>query len=541
MAVSKNSSTSKRKRKQLNVSNRELRALVPEAWELLTEFDSGERLFRFGNAVVRVDEDEKGNPIPSILDKEKLRYELFQAVDCVAFKKENNQWVSYPEIPPYSLINGMLATPQSKIELPVLEQITRTPQFDSKGNLVCKPGYWKPGGMLYKPPKGFKLPQVSLKPTGKDIQQAIAFIDDWLEGFPFVSEAEKTNFLSLPLEQFARGLIDGPLPIHAIEKPKEGTGSTLLVEMVSIVLSNSILPTTTAPENETNWKSLILSILMNGLPLTIIDNVKSLTSPTLASVVTVQMHQDKILHTNRMAAVPIRCSWVVTGNNPTYSNEIRRRIVRTRMDAKSSSPWIGRKFKHKESEWTKDNRTTLVRAFITLIQAWIAKGKPMAKSKDDPYIGKYEAWSQVIGGIFKACGIKGFLTNMDDFYSEAQTEDSEILPFVDAWWEQEKSNPVTAADLYESVYRSSDIILDLGTGDDKSRRVKLGKLLADLKDHQYPISPKLIVTVILDGVSHNARRYKLIEVSGEKGRVGEDQNKYPHEESENCIGGDLIN
>ncbi|MFP5265203.1 MAG: hypothetical protein ACLGJB_25220 [Blastocatellia bacterium] len=199
MTISKNSSARKRKRKQLNVRDRDLRALVPEAWKLLSEFDSGERLFRFGNSVVRIDEDEKGNPIPSILDKEKLRYELCQAVDCVAFKEENKQWVSYPDIPPDSLINGMLSAPLNKIGLPVLEQVIQTPQFDCDGRLVCQPGYWKLGRVLYKPPKGFNLPKVSLKPTKRDIQQAILLIDDWLEGFPFVSEAEKTNFLSLPL------------------------------------------------------------------------------------------------------------------------------------------------------------------------------------------------------------------------------------------------------------------------------------------------------------------------------------------------------
>lgn len=302
------------------------------------------------------------------------------------------------------------------------------------------------------------------------------------------------------------------MPIHAIEKPKEGTGSTLLVELVSIVVSNNILPAITAPENETNWKSLIVSILMKGLPVTIIDNVKMLMSPTLASVVTVETHQEKIMHTNRMAVVPVRCSWVMTGNNPAYSNEIRRRIVRSRMDAKSHKPWTARKFKHEEPAWTRRNRDNLVWAFLTLIQAWIAKGKPLVNGKDDPYIGKYEVWSRVIGGIFKVCGIKGFLTNMEEFYGEAQTEDSEILPFVDAWWEEKKSIPVTAAELYEDVYRSRDVVLELGTGDDTSRKVRLGKLLADLKDRQYPISPKLIVSVVLEGVSHNAKRYKLVPV-----------------------------
>jgi putative DNA primase/helicase len=406
----------------------------------------------------------------------------------------------------------MLSTPLGRVDLPILEQIIQTPQFDARGKLIRVAGYYKSARVLYKPPRGFKLPRVDAKPNSEQIQQAIALIDDWLAGFPFVSESDKTNFLSLVLEQFARGLIAGPLPVHAIEKPKEGTGSTLLVELVSIVVANNILPATTAPESETNWKSLILSLLMKAFPITILDNIKVLASPSFASVVTVDAHQERIMHANRMAVVPVRCSWVLTGNNPKYSNEIRRRIVRSRIDAKSPTPWIDREFKHQEPMWTTQNRGKLVWAFLTLIQAWIAAGKPLADGKDDPYIGKYEVWSRVMGGIFKVCGIKGFLANLQEFYGAAETEDSEILPFIDAWWDKEKGNPVTTADLYERVCRSNDIVLDLGLGDDRNRKVRLGKLLADLKDNQYQISPTVTVTVALAGVSHNAKCYKLISV-----------------------------
>ena len=486
---------------------------MPEAWQCLADFDDGERLFRFGNSAVRVEADEQGNPIPVVLDKEKLRYELCQAVDCVSFKEDaKGKWTSNPEIPPDSLLNGMLSTPLDKIKLPILEQIIQTPQFDAKGNLVDTPGYWKPGRLLYRPSRRFKLSPVNSSPTSEEIQQAIEQIYDWIEGFPFVSDADRTNFISLVLEQFARGFIHGPLPIHAIEKPKEGTGSTLLVELVSIVVTSNILPTTTAPESETSWKSLLISLLMKALAVTIIDNIKLLASPSLASVVTVETHQERTLHTNRMANVPVRCSWVVTGNNPKYSNEIRRRIVRTRLDAKSPTPWLKRKFKHEEPAWTMRNRSTLIWAFLTLIQAWIAAGKPLADGKDEPYIGKYETWSRVMGGIFKVCGIDGFLENLSEFYAEADTEDSEILPFIDTWWEIEKSRPVTASDLFDNVCYRGDVVIDLGPGDDKSRKVRLGRLLADLRDHQYQLGPKLIVTVAFDGVSHHAKRYKLVAV-----------------------------
>ncbi len=419
----------------------------------------------------------------------------------------------------------MLSTPLNETGLPILEQITRTPQFDAQGKLIDRPGYAQSARVLYRPSSNFKLPPVNPKLAKGQVTKAIDLIDSWLEGFPFVSdsnEAEKVNFLSLPLERFARGLISGPLPIHLIEKPTPGTGGTLLVELASIVLTGGIFPAATVPETETNWQSKLLSMLMAGPAMAIFDNVKSLTSPTLASVTTLETYQDKILHTNKMGVVPVRCSWIVTGNNVALSGEIRRRIARSRMDAKSPTPHIGRTFQHEEPRWTIENRGKLAWAFLTLIQAWIAEGKPLANSKEDPYLGKYPAWSAVVGGIFKVCGIKGFLGNLKEFYGEAQTEDDEIVPFIAAWWAAEKGKSVTAAELYESVYRAGDAVLDLGMGDEQGRKVRLGKLLADLKDRQYEIGDHpFIVTVVLDGVLHNAKRYRLNEITTEQGATGQ--------------------
>ena len=40
-----------------------------------------------------------------------------------------------------------------------------------------------------------------------------------------------------------------------------------------------------------------------------------------------------------MARLPIRCVWIATGNNPEFSNEMARRLVRIRLDANVERPW----------------------------------------------------------------------------------------------------------------------------------------------------------------------------------------------------------
>jgi hypothetical protein len=71
------------------------------------------------------------------------------------------------------------------------------------------------------------------------------------------------------------------------------------------------------------------------------------------------------------------CSWLVTANNPVFSREIARRVVRTRLDAKVDRPWERKGFRHANLlAWVREHRGEIVAAVLILVQAWVAAGKP---------------------------------------------------------------------------------------------------------------------------------------------------------------------
>src|SRR4029434_2922310 len=76
------------------------------------------------------------------------------------------------------------------------------------------------------------------------------------------------------------------------------------------------------------------------------------------------------------------------------------------------------------------HRSELVWAALTLIQAWIAAGKP----EGEIVLGMFEDWSQVMGGILSVAGIPGFLANLHEFYDESDTEGTAWRAFAAAWW-----------------------------------------------------------------------------------------------------------
>jgi len=179
-----------------------------------------------------------------------------------------------------------------------------------------------------------------------------------------------------------------------------------------------------------------------------------------------------------MVSVPVRCSWVVTANNPTYSTEMARRTVRTRIDPKVDRPQDREGFRHPELlGWVDDNRGELIWAFCTLVRSWVAAGKPKFSGKA---LGSFERWSHVVGGILELAGIGGFLANQSTFYDVADAETAVWRSFVLAWWEKHQDKEVGTADLFPLTLNVDG--LDLGNGQERSQKTRFGKLLGSQRD-----------------------------------------------------------
>ena len=88
---------------------------------------------------------------------------------------------------------------------------------------------------------------------------------------------------------------------------------------------------------------------------------------------------------SEIARSPIRCLWIATGNNPEFSNEIARRLVRIRLDPNVERPAQRSGFRHPDlMAWVRANRARLVAACLTLCQAWIAAGRPQGGRASAP-------------------------------------------------------------------------------------------------------------------------------------------------------------
>jgi hypothetical protein len=324
-------------------------------------------VFRYGGVPAWVEKGDDGDPFAQILTPDHLRHQLARAmVWYVPNQKGRRRRV----LPPMPVVKDILVTPN--LPLPILERIVEAPVFGPDGVLQTDPGYHAGSRTLYIPRPGFRLPPVPDEPSFEDVTLARSFLEEVL-GFPFVSDADKAHAIAFSLLPYVRSLIDGPTPLHLFEKPTPGTGATLLVEVLAYPATGCSVAAMSEGRDDEEYRKRLTSKLLLSPSFILIDNVRRpIDSAALAALLTSTIWEDRLLRHSQMVRLPVRCAWAATGNNPSLSNEIARRTVRIRMDAKSERPWLRTHFRHPDlRRWTANHRAELL--FCVLIDQSRAK------------------------------------------------------------------------------------------------------------------------------------------------------------------------
>lgn len=453
--------------------------VAAQAWAALLAANEPPSHFLYAGGMARVERDEEGLPFIRPVTEDRLGYHLAR---CAQWTARNEKGELLPARPPLWAVKDLLSRPDKP--LPVLSRLVAAPVLGPDGSIQTEPGYHPGSRTFYAPAEGFTVPPVSPRPTVAEVAHARGLLlDELLGDFPFVDQADRAHALSLALLLFVRALIPGPTPLHLLEKPTPGTGASLLVDVLLFLALGHSVPTMTEARDGDEMRKRITSRLRSGAQAINIDNLRRrLDSEALSAAITSVTWEDRILGQTETVRIPIQCAWVATGNNPALSNEMVRRTIRVRMDAKTDRPWMRTEFRHPDlRSWVQENRGRLVWAALTLASAWVAAGRPAFRGKP---LGSFEAWSKVMGGILEVAGIPGFLENTEQFYEEADAEGASWRNFVLSWWETHGGDEVGVADLW-AIATQCDPAIDLGDGGERSQRTRLGKALGFIRDRHF--------------------------------------------------------
>ena len=411
------------------------------------------------------------------------------------------------DFPPAPLLTSFPAR-ASWPGLPSLKSVVTYPVFGPGWTLNASPGY-HPSSFIYCDLAQLVMPPVSSRPSVEEVDAARELIvTDLFGDFPFVDQASRANAVAMLILPVIRHAIDGPTPLAIIDAPAQGTGKSLLAEVATLATIGEIPEAVSPDMSDEEWNKFLLAELIAGQPIIYLDNAnKKVDSGSLASALTAKWKRGRVLGESTIARARVCVSWLLTGNNIEVSGEIARRVYWIRIDRGIENPAEHSGYRHDDIyQWVRDNRARLISAIITLVNNWISKGKPPGSEQ----LGKFEAWSRVVGGILAAAGIDGLLGNASEFRRLCANEANEMPEFVRVWWERHGTAPVITADLFE--YAKDVLESVLSAENEKGQRKQLGRFLKKQRDRVY-IGYQIVALVREDGKPDKdyagRQRYKL--------------------------------
>jgi len=318
---------------QIDIKDKNLPVITKRAWDALIASNSPPYLFTFGNTAVRLVTGENGQIFTDRLGKNKLRHELAR---CAIFRTIKKGELEI-DLPPLYVVNDLLAHPN--YPLPRLSRIVNAPIFSKEGKLHLTPGYSPSTECYFNLDERVQIPKVPMIPSEGDVKRAKGTIAEIQCDFPFISESEIANAISLYLSRFVCGMISGPSPVYVIEASSPGNGKTLLAQGLAYPSTGKIIEAMSEGRNDEEMRKRITAKLINSPNFVFIDNVRNqIAYSSLAAAITAGVWEDRILGVSRTVRVPVTSTWVITGNNPSLSSEMARRCVRIRIDTVVSNP-----------------------------------------------------------------------------------------------------------------------------------------------------------------------------------------------------------
>lgn len=428
---------------QVEVSATDLAATGEETIALLAEANLPPELFVRHGSLVRLCRDEHGVVRPDQVLHDAMRAHLARTIEFGYYTKSDDGTSIWQRMkPPPEIVKYVLASPEFD-GFPPLAGIVTAPVLRPDWSLVRDPGYDDPTGLWHEPSAGLTV-DVPQEPSVDDISAAVSILHDLLQDFPFDSPSSFANAIALMLTPLIQDALGSPVPLALVSAPMQGSGKTLLAEVVGTVTSGSP-PYTVSPTNDADeMRKRLTTALMQDVRVLLFDNiVEEFDSPQLSVAITTGRWNDRILGKNKDVNIAPRCVWIASGNNMMVTGDLRRRCYLIRLDPQTDRP-NERSYAHEDLlGWARQNRGRLLAALLTMVRGWASAGCPSGPVRR---FNTFDNWARAVAGVLNHVGIPGFLDNLDEVTHAAGGSESLWLSALMFLRDRHGDGPFTARD-----------------------------------------------------------------------------------------------
>lgn len=360
----------------------------------------------------------------------------------------------------------------------VLRGILQAPTILANGEILSDEGHHDESGFLLDF-GGYKFPAVCREPSADDIRGAVAALRELLAGFPFVEETDRAVAVSAIATTIARPAFP-TAPGHGFTAPEMATGKSLLGHTAAYLATGRRASVLTQGPDENEDRKRIFALLLAGVPIAMLDNVmRPIEGAALASVLTEESFQDRILGLSKQATVPTTATtWIFTGNNLIVKGDLRTRVLPSQLDARVERPWE-RKFTVDYRRLLRERRGEFVAAVLTILRGHAVAGHPATGLRE---FGRYELWSRVIRAALVWAGFADPVAALQRL-EDSDPESLELQRLHHAWRLAVGREVATAGECIKraaTMPLAQELLRDLAAArsGDAADPVRLGKLVS---------------------------------------------------------------
>ncbi len=328
--------------------------------------------------------------------------------------------------PPARVAEILLARRDGWHFLPRLAGVITTPTLRPDGSVLATPGYDATTRLFLMPAPGLVLPAMPARPTREDARAALAKLDALLDGFPFVSNADRAVALAALLTPVVRGAVE-TAPLSAVRASTAGTGKSFLVDLASVIATGRPCPVISAGVTEEETEKRIAGLLLDASPIASIDNVNGeLGGDLLCQALTQPTIRVRRLGGSDLTEIECRATLFATGNNIRVRGDMVRRTLVCSLDAGVERPEL-RAFGTDPVDTVLSDRGAYVAAAVTVVRAFMLSGAPRLRP-----LGSFRAWSDTVRSALVWLGSADPCETMETAREE-DPELEQLRAFTAAW------------------------------------------------------------------------------------------------------------
>ncbi|MGN0094863.1 MAG: DNA polymerase [Corynebacterium sp.] len=429
-------------------------------------------------------------------------------------KNVNGAPTPMPGTPSPSLVRSVLATVSDR--LPELAGVTHTPYVRSDGVLVLESGYDDVSKLILSPSDDLLDLDIPDHPTDEEVNEARELIDGYMmHDFLFREQSDRANAFGSLITELVRPMMPTS-PMFVLNGNNPGVGKGLLVDIIALIFTGETSAINKLPEDDVEVRKNLLSSLRAGETLLVYDEVATLKGlSSLNAFVTAVRWSDRVLGVSEKLNLLNATTVFIAGNNVEVPADAARRSIPVRLYTDDPHPEKRTDFLVNDlKRWVSDNRARILSACLTLVQAWLDRGRPKQPGLVRP--GSFETWADVVGGILYVAGIPGFLDGLDEQRAEADWTGQCAQAHLE-WLEMMFSEPFSAREAADKISEDVDSCVPDGVTA-KPAAAELGTAWRKMKDRWF--GPYRLVRA---GVGHKKVNLWRVEVNngGDSGADGD--------------------